>query len=194
MIQFRQEDQLPWGKVQVVMKVLIDTTLPDLFLLAVKDQQTVASIHVKNLLKKADELPSAFGSLLKKANIKTTDIKEFYITTGPGSFMGSRTAIVFVKTLCLMTKAKLYHASTFALVAGNQNGNYFIDARGNQFYKAKVKNGKMTISVEKEGVVSAIDYQKITSQPNEYLDLFEAVKDILMLEPIYLKDPRIGGE
>lgn len=176
------------------MKILIDTSLPDLFLSVIKDDKTLTYIHKKDLVKKANELPEDFSQLLQQASVKATDIKEVFVTIGPGAFMGVRTALVFAKTFCLMTKAKLYVASSFTLVSKNKDGEYFIDAKGGKFYKAKITNSNIEFALENEGEVSKIDYDQIIEKPNEYLTHFKKAKNILDLEPIYLKDPRIGGE
>lgn len=176
------------------MKILIETTLQDLFLLAVEDDKTVAKIHIKDLVKKADELPLAFENLLTDANIDINDVEGFYITTGPGSFMGCRTALIFVKAICQMTKTKLYHASTFSLISKNEDGTYFIDAKGNTFYKAEIKKGNIQLSLVSEGTQTEINYDDIIENPNKYLKLFSEATDLLSLEPIYLKEPRVGGE
>lgn len=176
------------------MKILIETTLQDLFLLAIDKGKTVAKIHVNDLVKKADELPNAFDLLLKEANAKISDVESFYITTGPGSFMGCRTALIFVKAICQITKINLYHASTFSLISKNIDGTYFIDAKGNTFYKAIIENGNIRFSMSSEGVQSEISYEDIVENPEEYLKLFSKADDILHVDPIYLKEPRVGGE
>lgn len=176
------------------MKILIDTSLPDMYLSIIKDDKTLFYIHKENLVKKANELPDDFAMLLKHANAKPSDIKAIYVTVGPGAFMGVRTALIFAKTFCLMTGAKLFAASSFALVSGMKNGEYYIDAKGGQFYKAKIVDGTHEYSLVGKGEVSQIDYVEIKENPNKYLALFDEVKDILSFEPIYLKDPRIGGE
>lgn len=176
------------------MKVLIDTSNPDLFLSLIDGDKTLSYIHIKDLVKKADELPSAYAALLEKANVKTSDIKSFYITTGPGSFMGSRSALVFARTICQITKASLYTASSFAFVSAMQDGVYFIDAKGNSFYKAFISSGEIQMSLVPEGKPTEINYDQIIENPSKYLYGFSIEKDLLKAEAIYLKQPKVGGE
>lgn len=176
------------------MKILIETSLPDFLLMSVRGDKTSSFILKEGLVKKANELPGDFTLLLEHEKATAKDVKEVYVTVGPGAFMGVRTALIFAKTFCIMTGAKLFVASSFALMSKGLPGEYFIDAKGSQFYKADVTEKESKYSLVNDGEVSSIDYDDIYANPSEYLALFEEVKDILSFEPIYLKDPRIGGE
>ena len=176
------------------MKVLIDTSNPDLFLSLIDGDKTLSYIHIKDLVKKADELPSQYNQMLSNANVKTSQVKEFYITTGPGSFMGSRSALVFAKTICQITNAKLFTANTFEFISASKDGVYFIDAKGNSFYKAFISSGEIEMSLVNEGVATKINYEDIIENPSKYLSAFSRENNILEAKPVYLKDPKVGGE
>ncbi|MCP4336898.1 MAG: hypothetical protein GY679_03590 [Mycoplasma sp.] len=175
------------------MKIIIDTSNKHLFILLIKNGKNISYKLIKDLVKKADALPKVFLEVLGK--YKTKDIKEFYITIGPGSFTGSRTALVFVRSICQITKAKIFVTSSIQLIAGPKGEKeIFIDARSNMSYYGIVLNGKLKnpIKIIPFKPSTNYNYDELIKSPNEYLVLFNEVKNILELKPLYIKKPNIG--
>ncbi len=173
------------------MKLLIDTSLKNLFITIVKDGKTIAFIN-ETIQKKADRLPFAFEEILKEANISTKDIKEFYVTSGPGSFMGARTALTFIRTICQLTNAKLFVGDTLSFISGGTPGTYFIDAKSEKSYQGVV-NRTTIISLEDFQEDSIVPYEDMIANPEKYLSTF-LESDPIYAKPSYFKDPQIGGK
>ena len=174
------------------MKLLIDTSLKTMFLSLIDGEKTI-SFYKETIQKKADALPVVFAELLEKADINANDIKEIYVTTGPGSFMGSRTALTFVRTIAQITGAKLYATDTLSFISGSIKGEYFIDAKSGQSYKGVFDGENMSVSLAEFKEDSIVDYSSMIDTPKQYLSTFKKV-DPLKVFPTYFKEPRIGGE
>ena len=173
------------------MKLLIDTSLKTMFLSLIKDGKTI-SFYKETIQKKADALPNVFKELIVNAKIDVKDIKEIYVTTGPGSFMGARTALTFVRTISQITGAALYAADTLSFISGSQKGEYYIDAKSGQSYKGVFDGENMSISLVDFKEDSIVDYPAIIDTPKAYLSTFKKTSPLECF-PTYFKEPRIGG-
>ncbi len=175
------------------MNIIIDTSNKDLFISIVNQGKTIKYELLENLSKKADELPKVFTRIME--GYKTKDIDSFYITIGPGSFTGARTALVFARSICQVTGASLYTTSSIQMIAGpNKEKEVYIDARSNMSYFGVVKQGRLVQDISlvdfKESTKQY--YEKVISNPEEYFTLFSHQKDILEVKPLYIKEPKIG--
>lgn len=183
---------------KINLKVFIDTALDDLVIVLFDNHAKKIDYKIiKNLKQKSEFLPIYFNDLLKRNNVNIKEINEYYINLGPGTFTGSRIALVFARTICqVYEKASLYTTSTFNLASININKekNIFIDARGNSYYKAKVKEGKLlsNITIVTEGENQKIDYDFFINNFANFSFIFKEEKDLLSVQPIYVKKPHIG--
>ncbi len=177
------------------MRVYIDTSNKDLFVSLVSENETKKYILIKDLVKKADALPGAFMDIM--GDIKVKEIKSFYITIGPGSFTGSRTALVFARSICQITGADLFVTSSIQLIAGPEGSHdIFVDARSNKSYYGNVQNGKLIgdIKIVEYQKNSKQSYDKIIANPSLYDVMFIKSENILAINPLYIKDAQIGGK
>lgn len=85
--------------------------------------------HTDNLLLVVDEL-------LKKANMKAGDIKNFCVCVGPGSFTGIRVAVSVCKGICISKGADVYTCSNFDIFSfGEKEPSVFVlEAFSNYLY------------------------------------------------------------
>ena len=178
------------------MKIIIDTTQEYLFVLLMdKDFKTVDK-YLKIVKKKSDILSSVVSNILLENKITMKNIKEIYVTTGPGSFMGARAGLMFARTIAQTSNIKLFTGSSFELISCGMPGDYLIDAKGNTGYWGKVSaEGKLTIELVEttdEKFTTPL-YQDIIKEPMLVTDRFVEVKDLSKVEPLYIKEPRIGG-
>ncbi len=176
------------------MKMIIDTSNKDLFISLIKNGKTISYKLIENLIKKADALPQCFLEVL--GPYKTKQIKDFYITIGPGSFTGSRTALVFARSICQTTKANLHVTTSIQLIAGPVGSHkVYLDARSNKSYFGEVVDGKL------KNPIQIIDFQETTKQsfdnlirnPESYFSIFTKISKLLEIKPCYIKQPKIGG-
>ncbi len=176
------------------MKIIIDTSNKDLFVSLIKNDKTIRYLLIKDLVKKADALPQVFLDVLQ--DVKTKDITDFYITLGPGSFTGARTALVFARSICQITNANLHTTSSIQLIAGPIGAkDIYIDARSKMSYYAQVINGTLQgkIQLVPFQMSTPQSFEKLISNPKIYLKLFKHETDILKVHPYYIKEVRIGG-
>lgn len=170
------------------MKVLLESCLDDLFISLIKDGKTIEYIHIENLQKKSDEIPHAFGRLIRNHQIKAKDISDFYVTKGPGSFMGVRAGLLFFSTMAQMTGAN-FHTCDTLLFASKGGRKFFYNAKGFESYMFNPETYKSEIVPFQED--SEIDYVDIIKHPESYLVLFELTNPS-EVEANYLKEPTVG--
>ena len=172
------------------MKLLIDTSLPKMLLVLFQDTKVLFHF-LSDEKKKADILPKIFQKMLTDKNIKTSDINEFYVTIGPGSFMGSRTALTFIRTICQITNAKFFVAKTLDFIGAKSNTKIFVDAKSDQSYMFDPKTKQTSIVNYEQD--TTINYDDIIQNIQDYLINFKE-KDPNYEKAFYLKNPRIGGK
>ena len=171
------------------MKLFIETCLDDFYISLIKDNKTIDYIHEKNLQKKSDYLPQAFSQLLEKNSVASKDIKEVYVTKGPGSFMGVRAGLMFALTFAATRDIKMFVASSLDFISKGKDGKYYWEAKSNQSYFLEVPNKEITLVEAQEN--SFVDYEDFTNNPLEYLKVFEE-SNPLTTEALYVKEPRVG--
>ncbi|QBF34880.1 tRNA (adenosine(37)-N6)-threonylcarbamoyltransferase complex dimerization subunit type 1 TsaB [Mycoplasmopsis phocirhinis] len=185
------------------MKLFIDTTGDD-FALALLNQNNycLEFILLKNVPKKVKLLVENTEKLLKKNKININEITDFYLNLGPGYFTGVRIALVYVRTIALITKAQINTISSMQILI-KQNplkNNFLINASGSKVYAYQNTNNKIfdvkNIEIlDNENVsYNTIDYIEIFNNFQNYITLFTHQKDIINIEPYYIKKPQIGGK
>jgi tRNA threonylcarbamoyl adenosine modification protein YeaZ len=173
------------------MKIFIDTSNQNLFIGLVNNNKMINHIEIKDLKQKADNLPITFKELLDGKPI--ADIKDFYITLGPGSFTGSRVALMFTRTICQITNAKLHTINSLKLIhlLTNQKKVY-IDARSGLSYFGCFDNDKIELVPYQES--TKFSYQELINHPDSLFNKFKIENNLLEIKPYYFKDPQIGGK
>ena len=83
-------------------QIVVDISTKDLFIALLKDNKCIDYVIKRGLIKKTDELPKSFSYIIKKNNIDIKNINDYYTTNGPGSFTGSRSGYIFLKTICMI--------------------------------------------------------------------------------------------
>ena len=98
------------------------------------------------------ELFPTIEQILKKHNFGISDIKQVFVTIGPGSFTGLRIAVSTAKMFALAANVKIVAVNTMDVIAQNaddisrDNENKInrivtiLDAKRKQFYVASYKN------------------------------------------------------
>ena len=80
--------------------------------------------------KTSDVLPSLFDEILINY-----DVKEIFYVSGPGSYMAIKIAYIFLKTISIVNKIKLYAVSGFDF-----NNNSPIKALGKKYFFREIVN------------------------------------------------------
>lgn len=122
------------------------------------------------------------------------EIEQIYINIGPGSFTGSRIALLYVRTMAqLNSNIKIYCSTTFEII--NQqikksifNKKIYINATKNKSYCWT----KEEISiVDKNKKEIEINYDDLINNFEKYISIFE-IKHLENIKPIYVGEPQIG--
>ncbi|ATZ21733.1 tRNA (adenosine(37)-N6)-threonylcarbamoyltransferase complex dimerization subunit type 1 TsaB [Mesoplasma tabanidae] len=186
------------------MKLFIDTCNWKLILILKDQEKVIDSLIMHDTKKVSDIALSTITMLLSKNNLKIKDIKEFYLTNGPGSYTGVRVGLTIVKTLkTLNNQIKVYLINSLAFQASNDKAISILDARGNKYYIGVYEKQNALI---KETVVNLEELEEIKNtyksfiikQDNESLDYIETfnllenkftlVNEIEKILPLYIKN------
>lgn len=179
----------------LAMKLIIDTSYDDLYLAIVDENYSLINkVHEKNLVKKSDVLITKISNLLTEGHFCIESIKEIYVTKGPGSFMGSRTGLLFAKTISLIKKTKLFVASSFTLLFDENTSPAFLDAKGGFKYKREIFENTEKLELVKADQISNFSYVSFEKNIKETLSKFKEEKDVCSVKTVYLKDPQIGDK
>ena len=169
------------------MKILIETCLDDLYILLFKNYKIIDKILIKNLIKKSEIIAECFYELLQKNNLNVQQIEAFYVTKGPGSFMGLRAGLLFIQIMAGVINKKIYACTTLEFLQKNNEAVY-IDARGGSFYAL----------INKEYSLKKGNYKQ-TKTNYEYIEnnLMNVLKSFKKINPFknnafYIKEPKIG--
>lgn len=174
-------------------KILINTALDDLLLIAIENEKTIDLIHIKNLVKKADNLKNEFDNLLKKVNWSINDISSFYVIKGPGSFMGVRVGLLFARTIAQILNIKIYTLDSLSFISKNKPGEYSIDAKSGEVFSLIIdENSSKTFSTKKGSEYTSQNISTIIQDLPSILDCFQEVENLDSVEPLYMKEPKVN--
>lgn len=185
------------------MNLFIDTTNWSLIYLLEKNDQIIASYEKRDIKKISDVAIDELKLFLAREKMTVRDIKNIYVTTGPGSYTGVRIGLAVAKTLkTLNNDYNVFVANSLMFQAGDQPAISLLDARGNKTYIGIYENSQPLIIetvIDNDKLLSIIkqypkmkifkDYEEISFSDN-YLKLkskFEEVKNIADLNPVYIK-------
>lgn len=115
---------MPKGKIDVVV-ISVSSPLQ----IGIYENGKLAESIIKEG-KSSDLLPVVFRDILHRYAIK-----RIFYAKGPGSFMAIKIAYVFLKTLCITKKIRLYASDAFVF-----NGNAPIKSVGKSYF-IKTKSG-----------------------------------------------------
>ncbi|AHI52544.1 tRNA (adenosine(37)-N6)-threonylcarbamoyltransferase complex dimerization subunit type 1 TsaB [Spiroplasma culicicola] len=185
------------------MNLFIDTSNNKLIIILEQNNQIIDHLFLDNQTRISDIALEKLHDFLKQNNLTIKDIKDFYLTVGPGSYTGVRVAVTIIKTLKTIDNSiNVYTISSLAFQAGAKSAISLLDARGNKFYMGIYKNKECIIvdqliptdylenfTDEFQGFDVLKDYNGIDFNEN-FLNLkanFKLVNDIEEIEPQYIK-------
>ncbi|MDR0303804.1 MAG: tRNA (adenosine(37)-N6)-threonylcarbamoyltransferase complex dimerization subunit type 1 TsaB [Chitinispirillales bacterium] len=133
----------------------IDTSMSEVSFALVENSEVLAEFCGDLGRNLVDKISGIFTDLLKKANIKASDIRRCGIVAGPGSFTGLRIGIAFAKGFFADSDVQVKSVSSLECIARSsgkiQKVSVFLDARRNEVFFARfnMQNGFMRIFDEK---------------------------------------------
>lgn len=167
------------------MNLFIDSTQRE-FVAALYDEKfEIIKYKILDTKYKVEEILFFFNDIEESIN----KIKNIYINLGPGSFMGSRIALLYVRTISQLKKINIYTTNTFRLIdIKGANTKKCIFATKTKSYC--LINFEIELTEKSKNEI-CLDYKKIVSNFFKYLDRFDlTLTDIL--KPIYVSNPQIG--
>ena len=177
-------------------KIIVDISTKDLFIALIKDDECIDYIIKEDLIKKTDALPILFSNIIKRNKITVNNINHFYCTNGPGSFTGSRSGYIFLKTICMINNKNLYTCDSLTFLAkAFYKGKVVVDARSQMQYIADFNNKSMIgkINLKESNLpITIFDLKDFLAHPNMYIDRFSKQNDLLKTDIKYIKKPSIG--
>jgi len=159
-------------------KLIIDTSSLDLNIILIKNNSVHDEIIIKDIVKKADILASKVKEILYRNNLHISQISNFLITNGPGSFTGSRISITFVRPIALINNAKIFVTSTNDFYCKyNYSGKIFIDAKSNLSFVQEFLNGKKSSEIKllKSIANDKLDINDLRNNTSFYINKFKEI-------------------
>lgn len=145
-----------------------------------------------------------FKDILKDLNLKISDIKKYYFTTGPGSFIGIRTGISFILGLTEGKDVKFYPINTLEAIALSEKGiSTSLIKQSQNFYYAGIYDVKKRIrEILKPQILKDFEIEKLKRGKIIKLEeLKEPLSQIIFkkrklikekkppIKPLYLRNP-----
>ncbi|HEX4055427.1 MAG TPA: tRNA (adenosine(37)-N6)-threonylcarbamoyltransferase complex dimerization subunit type 1 TsaB [Tepidisphaeraceae bacterium] len=136
-----------------------------------EDGKTLLDETFPHGLQHAARIVPALDHLCKQLKWTSSDIKEIYVSAGPGSFTGLRIGITLAKTLALVTGAALVAVPSVSVLAENappgaKNIVIVLDAKRDQVFTASfVRTGQEWIPVEPAQLSSLAEILSKTPRP-----------------------------
>lgn len=180
------------------MKFFIDTTSDFIALALFNENYVLIDYFLEKIVQKADVLPIKINEFLTKNNLSIQQINEFYLNLGPGKFTGCRIGLIFVRTICQLSEAKLFTTNSFSIISFSSKGKkyYTIKNSNNSSFGVWAQQGILVSEMEiiNENIEnnSPFDYIYLFKNFKEAQTLFKEEKNLLQVEALYLKDPKIN--
>ena len=122
-----------------MITLFIDTSLSDVSIALLKDNKIIS--------KKVESIPNEHSKyaityideVLRKADIKPSDVNQIMVVNGPGSFTGIRIGLTIAKIYAYLLDIKVTLISSLKSIALSSNNEYIlslIDARNDNYYLA----------------------------------------------------------
>lgn len=123
------------------MKLCIDTCTNVCSVAVVEGEKIISERLYNDKLKHSEILMVEIDDMIKKLDRKPEDIKEIYVSNGPGSFTGIRIGVTAANTMADMLNVEVKSFSVLDLIAANvliENEIVcsMLDARNDRYYVA----------------------------------------------------------
>lgn len=170
------------------MKLFIDSTQKIFVAALLNDNNTIEYKVITETKYKVEEIINFFDKLSK-----LDSIKEIYINLGPGSFTGSRIALLYVRTLSqLNSNINIFTTNSYELLDKQNHSNaksiFYINATKTKSYS--LSKNKVEI-IDKVFCESQINYEEILNNFSFYQSIF-VLSSFKNIQPIYASNPQIG--
>ncbi len=158
------------------MKLFIDTTTKYVSIITFEHAEVLTCVQYEG---KNDHTTTIYDHL---ATVDLKQVKEIYVTSGPGSYTGVRIGVLVAKTLAHELNVKLYAINTLDLFYFGYKNDVLLDARGKKYFKYN-------------GIdYSQIGYDQVTNETiidgyveKEWLITDSVISNFNLVDPLNLK-------
>nr|KAB8122800.1 tRNA (adenosine(37)-N6)-threonylcarbamoyltransferase complex dimerization subunit type 1 TsaB [Candidatus Phytoplasma sacchari] len=178
--------------------LILDISIKTQIVILATENKIIDIITNSSYNKFVENMVPLIDKITKKNSIKLKKIDGIIVGKGPGSFIGTRVAILTSKIISLNISIPLYYISSLILLSsGYINKNKTITpkiyANNNLYYSTSLKNKKviLTENIYEEYVLNKFDNNLLLNISNIKLSLFtifyhmKKVKNIHKLYPSY---------
>lgn len=186
-----------------MINLLIDTTNKYLILILEINDKIIDRVKIIGEKIHTEQTNDQIDNLLTNNNFSLSEINNFYVVIGPGSYTGVRVGLTIVKTIkTIDPKVNVYTINSLLFQAADKKAVSMLDARSDKVYFAIYDNKTEVIATQLLDNQTAIeiaqqfadfeiikDYENIDELCN-YLVLkssFTLIEDVNDLNPIYLR-------
>lgn len=167
------------------MKLFIDSSQKEYAFCLFDEKFNILFSEIVETKFKVEEIINSFSQIKEQVQ----KIDGIYINKGPGSFTGSRVALLYVKVLSIMLEINIYSTNTFEIIKHiERKENVCINATKNNSFCYINNTITKTAKQQQE---ESIDYSKLFSEFGKYIDIFEIDENV---EPVYGSNPQIGAK
>ena len=194
-----------------MISLILDSSYKDLVVGLGKDNELIDEISYDTWQRQSELMIPEIDNILKRNNIKPTEVNEIIVTVGPGSYTGVRIALTVAKVYCATLKIPCYALSSLKVLCKLDVPSIcLVNARSNRSYIGVYKNNECLLKdqiLTNEEVIKFINEHQdyVVSGDTSYLKIDgyradlsknmlalkneeDKVKDILALKAVYLKD------
>ena len=139
----------------------LDTAHRFLIIALLKDEKLVDGIQMECLKHQSEFLTVELDKMLSRNNLEVSDIDNWVITRGPGSYTGVRIAMTMAKVIGSLMNKNVYTLSTLQLYAGRKDCYVIMDARAKRVYVGKYSDGQPVLE---DGIMSNDQMAKLIEQ------------------------------
>lgn len=180
----------------------IDTSTNYLVFAIVEGNKLIAKLNLKTHRNQSELFFVELEKLCKSVKLTANDFDAVCVSSGPGSYTGVRIGMTVAKVMCSSLNIPCYEISTFQLLAGLNNCEVIIDARGKKVFSANVENGeivgeptikalddKFSEEIIGDTQLLGLDVKEVDIAENFYIlrEHWKLVENIHILTPMYLK-------
>ncbi|BDU67662.1 MAG: tRNA (adenosine(37)-N6)-threonylcarbamoyltransferase complex dimerization subunit type 1 TsaB [Candidatus Tyloplasma litorale] len=134
------------------MKLFIDTSNKKLILAIINFENKIDNFFIENTNNNMAKIAiSKIKVFLEENNLDLSNIKEYMITIGPGSYTGVKVALNIISTINIVEKInKIYTIDSFKLIDDLNSKYTCIPFGKNKFYFKKNKKSKILTLTSEE--------------------------------------------
>lgn len=150
-----------------MFQVLLDSSSKYLSVGLAKEGHVIDKIFYEAWQRQSEMMASELETILKRNNVKNSDIDSVVVGIGPGSYTGVRIAVTIGKTLAYALHTKIYRVSSLSLLRNESKPTVCVfNARSGRSYVGVYEDDKCLL---KDCVMTNDEFLKYISEHKDYI-------------------------